>query len=107
MTLVEFQTKFKFKFENHVLDNGTYIAITKVIRRSDNMNIDRVKTSIDIHETNIWISDSQSPISLIEWDWNKIIDQTKRAQLDYFAQRVPITDFFPMNSDTNISNLYN
>ncbi|MGZ3919290.1 MAG: hypothetical protein ACXVNM_06325 [Bacteroidia bacterium] len=106
MTLTQFLTIYKFEFEGHILGNETYVAITKVILRADNRVVDRIKTSIDIFETNDWIAASQSAFSLIEWDWNKIIDQTKRGQLDYYAQRIPITDFFPVNSQTDIRAVY-
>ncbi len=105
MTLKQFLTNYKFEFNSHVLSNTIYVAITKVIRLSDDVVVDRVKTSIDIYETNDWIDASQSPFSPIPWNWDSIIDQTKRGQLDYYAQRLPITDFFPLNSETDISPL--
>lgn len=106
MTLAQFLAIYKFEFETHNLGGITYVAITKVIRRSDNVTVDRVRTSIDIFETNNWIVESQQPHSIFDWDWNKVIEQTKRNQLDYFAQRVPITEFYPLNSDTDISIVY-
>lgn len=105
MTLKEFLALYKFEFAGQVLANSTYVAITKVIRLSDNKVIDRIKTSIDIYEMNDFIEASQSPFSVTPYDWNQIIDQTKRGQLDFYAQKVPISDFFPMNSDTDISKL--
>jgi len=105
MTLKKFLTLYKFEFTGQVIANSTYVAITKVIRLSDNKSIDKIKTSIDIYEINDFIEASQSPFSVTPYDWNQIIDQTKRGQLDFYAQRVPISDFFPRNSDTDISNL--
>jgi hypothetical protein len=106
MTLTEFLKNYCFRTREQYQSNNNYLIITEVIRRSDNKVVAGVKTSIDINETNDWISDSQTAISLIPWDWPKLIDQAKRAQLDYFAQRVPITDFFPLNTETNILNVY-
>jgi len=105
MTLSQFLSIYRFQFTGQVIGNGVYEAVTSVIRLSDDQVVSRVKTSIDIVETNDFIEASQTEFSLVGWDWQAIIDQTKRGQLDYFAQRVPITDFFPLNSDTDISRL--
>jgi hypothetical protein len=105
MTLQQFLAIYKFEFTGQVLVNSTYVAITKVIRLSDNKVVDRIKTSIDIYEMNDFIEALQSPFSATPWDWNQIIDQTKRGQLEFYAQRVPISDFFPLNSKTDISTL--
>jgi hypothetical protein len=105
MTLQQFLAIYKFEFTGQVLVNSTYVAFTKVIRLSDNKVVDRIKTSIDIYEMNDFLEASQSPFSATPMDWNQIIDQTKRGQLDFYAQRVPISDFYPMNSETDISTL--
>ena len=46
--------------------------------------------------------------SITPWSWDKLIDEAKRAHLDYFAQRVPIDHWYPLNKTDNpdISNLY-
>lgn len=76
-------------------------VVTEAIRRTSEKIVDSVQTTIDIRKTNNWINDSQTPISVIEWDWNKVIDEAKRAQLDYFAQRAPINDYYPLNKEEN------
>lgn len=103
MTLQQFLATYRVNFTITNQGNVNLILVTQVIRRSDNIAVDGVRTSIDIQDTNNWIGDSQTAISLTPWDWNKLIDQTKRAQLDYFALRIPIVDFFPMNTETDIS----
>jgi len=105
MTLAQFLEIYCFRFTGKNQGNINYVITTEVIRKSSEVIVDGVRASIDINETNDWLSDSQTEMSLIPWDWDKLIDQTKRGQLDYFAQRVPITDFFPLNSETDISNL--
>ncbi len=105
MTLEDFFNIYKFEFTGQVVGNSTYIAITKVIRISNNIIVDGIRSSIDLYEMNNIIDASQSPFSATPWNWDDIIDQTKRAQLDYFAQRVPIEEFFPRNSETDISRL--
>lgn len=45
-------------------------------------------------------------ISVSPWDWNKLVEQAKRAQLDYFAQRAPIDNYYPMDSSVNTANMY-
>ena len=106
MTLNQFLEKYCFKFE--ILNQGkiNLIVITKVIERQSNNVVDSVKTTIEIQETNNWISDSQSDISLIQWDWEMVIDRTKRFQLDFFAQRISIEDFLPLNTNSDIDKVY-
>lgn len=88
--------------------NITLVIVSKAIRRSNQQIVDSVKTDIKISETNNWIADSQLQVSLTSWDWNKVIDQVKRAQLDYFAQRAPIDDYYPLNKKDypDISDMY-
>ncbi len=93
-------------------DSADGINVTfssKVRRRSDNKAIDHVTTTINIQSTNDWIADSNSIAAISSaWDWKKLIDQTKRAHLDYFSQRAQIDDYYPMNSETfpDISSMY-
>ena len=75
--------------------------VTQVIKRSNGAVVDDVSTNINIRETNNWINDSQTAISLNEWDWDKIIEEAKRGQLDYFAQRIPIDDYYPLDRTVN------
>jgi hypothetical protein len=106
MTKQEFKTNFKFSYFHQVVGNTTFVAITKVIRRRDGVVVDSVKTTFDIFETTNWLSDSQAASSLISWDWNKLIDETKRRHMDYFALRGPIVDFSPLNHNTDIAPYY-
>jgi hypothetical protein len=54
------------------------------------------------------IGDSQTAISLMPFDWEKVVEHTKRAHIDYYAQRVPIDNFYSLDRQTNsdISNFY-
>jgi len=107
MTKEEFLNGFYFKVSIDQNEINLQI-VTEAIRRNSEEVVDSVQTTMNIRKTNNWINDSQLPISLIEWDWNKLIDQTKRAQLDYFAQRVPIKDYYPVSKDENpnINDMY-
>lgn len=106
MILKDFQKQFYFQFKVLNQANINLIATTEVVRRTDNKVLDGVKATIDIQDTNDWIVNSQTAISLTPWDWNKLLEQTKRYQLDYFALRVPIDNFFPLNQETEIESLY-
>jgi hypothetical protein len=53
--------------------------VTQVIKSSNVAVVDDVSTNINIRETNNWINDSQTAISLNEWDWDKIIEEAKRG----------------------------
>lgn len=104
MTLQEFLKNFccNFTVVNH---NDLQLEIrTTVVRRSDKMVRDGVRTLIDVQQTSDWIFDSQ--FSLTPMNWDEIIEQTRRAQLDLVAQHAPIEDFFPMDTSIDISGLY-
>lgn len=47
------------------------------------------------------IGDSQTITSLMTFDWEKVVELTQRAHLDYFAQRVPIDDYVKLNIKIN------
>ncbi|KJS05930.1 MAG: hypothetical protein VR77_06745 [Flavobacteriales bacterium BRH_c54] len=108
MTLEDFKRDFCFKVEILNQGNINFIITTVAIRRQNNQVVDKVKTTIDIQETTNWIVDSNSMASITSWNWDKLLDETKRAHLDYFAQRAPIDDWYPLNKIENpdISNLY-
>lgn len=108
MTKRQFLQNFYCTCVIHNQGNVNLQIVSKVLRRRDNAEIDQVVTNMDINETTEWIIDSQSRISLIPFDWEKIIDQVKRAQLDYFMQRAHITDYYPLNTTENpdISDMY-
>jgi hypothetical protein len=105
MTLEQFLETYRFQTTEQNQGNINYVIITEVIRRTDNAVVDGIKTTLDINQTNDWVADSHTAISLNQLDWPTIIDSAIRAQLDFFALRVPITDFFPMNKQTDISHL--
>ena len=107
MTIQEFKKNFCLKIKTQ--NTGvTLTIITEAIRRADNKVVDGVKTTIDIQETHDWIVDSNSMASVTPWSWEQYIDETKRFQLDYFAQRAPIENWYPLDKQTNpdISDLY-
>lgn len=100
MTLQDFKNNFYCKFET--ANNGiTFTAKSTVYRKSDKSLVDSVITNMNIQSTNDWIQDSHAQTSLIQWDAQKIIDEIKRGQMDYFAQRGQILDFFPLNKVDN------
>jgi len=106
MTLQKFLQHFFCKVDIQNQDNVNLIITTEAIRRRDSKVVDRVRTTIDIQETTDWIVDSNSMISVTPWDWNKLVEQAKRAHLDYFAQRAPIDNYYPMDSSVNAVNIY-
>jgi len=107
MTIQEFKQNFCLKIKT--LNTGVSLTIiTEAIRRADNKVVDGVKTTIDIHETNDWIVDSNTMTSLTPWNWEQYIEKTKRFQLDYFVQRANIENWYPLDSQTNpdLTDLY-
>lgn len=107
MTIQEFKKNFCLKIKTQNTD-VTLTIITEVIRRADNKVVDSVKTTIDIQHTNDWIVDSNSMISLTPWSLEQYIEEIKRFQLDYFARRASIENWYPLDKETNpdISDLY-
>lgn len=108
MTIQDFKNIYCCKVTIHNQENVNLIISTEAIRRADNKVVDRVKTTIDIQETNDWIIDSNSMTSVTPWNWQQLVEETKRAQLDYFAQRAPIDNWYPLDKETNpdISGIY-
>lgn len=107
MTKDEFLNEFNIRFRIEEKDRELTV-FTEVFRKSNNERVrgGTVKSTFDIFETNDFISDSNSAYSIFDWDWDKVIEETKRAQLDYFVMIVPIVDFYPRNKDTDISEIY-
>jgi hypothetical protein len=101
MTKEEFLKTYYFTFLIVKQDNTTLAVTTGVIDRKSMKVVDTIKTTIDILSTNEWIKDNQSEISLTEWDWTTYIDQVKRFQLDYFAKRIGIEGYAPLNITEN------
>lgn len=106
MTKEEFLRNYYCTCDVQNQHGGNLVIISKAVRRENRSVVDGVKTTIDIQETNEWLGDSQ--FSSTPMDWNHLIDQTKRAHLDYFVQRAPIDDFYPLNSEENpdVSDMY-
>jgi len=100
MTLAEFLAIYRFGIREYNLENHNYVIITEVFRREGNVRVSGMKDSLDINELNDWLAYPGNPI-----DWPALIDKYKRGQLDFYARRVPIIDFFPLADATDITNL--
>lgn len=103
MQIEEFLTDYRLEFEEHKLGNETYIVITKLIDRSTDDVIKKIKNSIDIFETNRMIRDANMLHSFNDLDWNKIIDKYKRLQIEQFILLYSIENFHPQNENTDIN----
>lgn len=103
MTLKEFLANYKLEFQEYNLGNETYIIITKLINRSNDEVVKRIKNSIDIFETERMIKDSKMLFSFDNFDWNKIIDKYKRLQVEQFDLLYSIENFYPQNENTDIN----
>jgi hypothetical protein len=108
MTIEQFLQNFYCKVDIQNQGDINLAITTEAIRRSDNKIIDRVKTNYDIQDMSQKIGDSQTAISLMPFDWEKVVDHTKRAHIEYFAQRAPIEDYYSLNRNINpdISDFY-
>jgi hypothetical protein len=108
MTLKQFLTNFYCKVDIQNQGNINLAITTEAIRRIDNVVVDRVRTNYDIQDMSQKIGDSQTAVSLMPFDWEKVVDYTKRAHIDYFAQRAPIEDFYILDRQSNpdISQFY-
>ena len=104
----DFLKEYYFTFQTVKSNTVTLQVITGVIERKSKKVVDTVTTTLDISSSNDWIKDSQSENSLKEWDWSLYLDNVKRFQLDYFAKRIGIEGYAPLNIIDNpeISVLY-
>lgn len=108
MTLEQFLQNYYCKVDIQNQGNINLEITTEVIRRADKVVVNRVKTNYDIEDVAQKIGDSKTAISLMPFDWEKVVNHTKRAHIDYFAQRAPIEDFYSLDRQTNsdISKFY-
>lgn len=102
MTKEDFLKDYYFTFQIVKSDSATLVVITGVIERKSHRVVDTIKTTIDIPETNDWIKEGETDKSLTTWDLNQSTDQVKRFQLDYFAKRIGIEKYFPLNIKENM-----
>src|ERR1035438_3344404 len=101
MTKEEFLKDYFFTFQIVKSDNASLVIITGVIEQKSNKVVDTITTTIDIPITNDWITEGETDKSLTTWDLNQSTDQVKRFQLDYFAKRINIVKYFPLNAIDN------
>jgi hypothetical protein len=101
MTLQQFLNKFYCKVDIQIQGDINLVITTEAIRRSDDAVVYSARASYNIQDVSQKISDSQTGISLSPFDWEKVIDETKRAHLDYFAQRAPIEDYYSLDRINN------
>jgi len=101
MTKEDFLKDYYFTFQIVKSDSATLVVITGVIERKSHKVIDTIKTTIEIPETNDWNKDGESDKSLTEWNLNQYTDQIKRFQLDYFAKRIGIEKYAPLDAVKN------
>src|ERR1019366_6534019 len=86
-----------FTFQTVKQDKTHLSVITGVIERKSKKVVDTITTTIDIPISNDWNKDSETEKSLKEWDWSLYLDNVKRFQLDYFAKRIGIEGYAPLN----------
>ena len=97
----EFLKTYYFTFQIVKQDTVALVVITGVIDRKSMKVVDTVTTTLAIPASNDWIKELQSDKSLSDWDWTTYIDPIKRFQLDYFAKRIGIEEYFPLNDKDN------
>jgi len=105
MKLEQFEKEYGLKFTKSKRGRDI-VATTEVYRKSDNRRIGGVQSTFDFYETDTKLQDSKTVASLFEWDWDKLIEEARRAQLDHFALVIPIEDFYPRDKDVDIESLY-
>ena len=102
MTKEDFLKDYYFTFQIVKSDNAVLVVITGIIERISHKVVDNIKTTIDIPTANDWIKDGETDKSKTEWDLNQSTDLVKRFQLDYFAKRIGIEKYFPLNIKENV-----
>jgi hypothetical protein len=97
MTLQEFTHLFCLQVEINDRSSIELQVTTSLVRRTDNCSLGRVNTRINIEETSGWISESNSAASMTSWNWDKVIDETKRMHLHHFGMQAVVVDWYPLN----------
>jgi hypothetical protein len=106
MNLNQFKKQYRCTFEINPISTHECVAISKAIRRDTGAVVASIKNTIDIMEVGQWIADSQQMDSVTPWNWQMYIDRLQRAQLDWFALRASIDDFYPNDLKVDITELY-
>jgi hypothetical protein len=101
MTLQQFLEEFYCKVDIQNQGDINLAITSQAIRRIDNVVIYTAMANYDIQDMSQKIGDSKTISSVNPLDWDILIDQTKRAHLDYFAQRVPIDDYYSLDRINN------
>lgn len=81
------------------------IITTKLVNRNDESVGFPIKARLNIDETNQSIEDSQKYISITPFDWETIIDETRRMHISLLCLKFDIEDFNPHNG-SDISQFY-
>lgn len=105
MTKQQFLQAFKCNAHSNEY-NGILYVTTQVLNRQTGQQIGKITNDINIQLMNNHIRDSHSMISLTPFNWNDVLDKTLRAQLASIAIATPIDDYFPMDSNVDISDMY-
>lgn len=105
MELEQFKSEYGFKFTTSQ-KGRKLIATTEAFRKSDNQRMGGITSVFDVYDIGDELQDSQTSGHAFEWDWEKLMEETKRVHLDHFAKLIPIEDFCPRNRDVDIESLY-
>lgn len=105
MILEQFLLAFYCRVE-YIDFNGILHVTTKVINRQTQKQVGKITNDLNIQEMNDHISKSHTIISLMPFDWDKVLDMTKRAQLTSIAIATPIDNYNSMDSSVDISDMY-
>lgn len=97
MTVEEFKKNYCCKTELVTPDDVHLHLITKVFKRIDGKQVDRVKTVLEIQKASLWIQDSNTQVSLNSWSSDILVEEMKRTHLQYFAERAPIDNWYPLD----------
>ncbi|MFN3664727.1 MAG: hypothetical protein ACK4S0_01135 [Sediminibacterium sp.] len=110
MTLAEFKGRYYCKAR--VSDHGRQRTVNVDLyrRKLDTEPTDSMlgtsTCSMDRFEMDTHVQDSHAAISLNPVSWDDVIEKAKRFALDYFVMALLIEDFYPINSDTDISEIF-
>lgn len=107
MTFSTFKNDYTFRFVVKNVSWHELLISSVAIRNSDNKTMASVETKLNIHEVKDWLDLVNNGNNYSNFTWDDLLESTKRSHLDYFAQRARVQDFFPLNSDTDITGFFN
>lgn len=106
MTKENFLKQYTLRHKLFDDNAGNIILFTTVSIRSTNIQLGRVQAVLNIQETSDMIELIRSNNAQTA-NWGYLIDMNKRFHIDHFFRIFNVSDFYPLDTNNKIEDLYN